>query len=421
MADRVISRWAENAAAGDKADPGLAQELTGYLNLQKPPHDEFNYLMSQVSGRPYVFSTASDAAAELPVGKMGIVDEDALGVDPLTGLWTFSDVGTDVSAACVACDGRYVYVGYEGGSNESKFRLLDRETGVQGGGFDFPNAEDVRSIHSDGGMVFVAHGDWVSAYNVPANIGDTMLPAVWEFDHGAAVNAVYSDGNRLFMGGVSSGGVLTRSRVRSTGVSDWDNSDANPGPINALASNGRYVYVCGPGVGVTLRRLRYDTGVSLHNYDHGAETYDLALGRESVFICGADSAGDRVRRLNLALVVDWSTSGLGSSIHRSIVYDGDRLWVGGDRVGSRTLVGIDPVLGETDAFEFDHGASADVQGLATDGFGLFAAIDIDANDDLVHRHSIDTTPRLVRRMAGTERYGRPYHNALMIVGADQRI
>lgn len=438
MADREIINWAGSADAGDVADPGVAQEASGYAQNQMLPHDELNYILRSLSRRSAVYGTLESAAAILDAGQMALVDE----YDPtavfLAEIWK-GNTGS-VAGRGIDTDGRRVYVVVSGTQVRAFSRSEDPASPGQGLVlYTTPtHTSSFLDVSSDGHLLAAASGDGTIQFFDP---DDGAL--LGEFDRGTTddINAVYCYGDgKVLWGGVRDGvgaethGHLTVTKSPFGVVSDW--AEDHGAEVHRIKTDGRsfqdYTVAQSPAgflVGAigtssyTIQRFALSDGaLQAGNTEHAQPLRDLVITDGAVIAVGDVDATFDIRAYHFSLAsasTYWEKGYLGD--FESLAWDGRWLYVGGTNggtAGDAVIAVLDPRTG----FEIKGGVSPnvnakDVVGLVVDGLALFMIADMDAGAfDTVRRLNVLEKPRWFRRVdEATDPYRRPWNHMMLPV------
>lgn len=423
--DRQIMDWASGAAAQDIADPGIALEESGYAFQQLVPNDELNYILRSLSKRSPYFGSITELAQTLEAGLAGMVNA----YDPAKRIadeeWVVTGSAIPDSAAF---DGRYFWVAGANLSEANKIGCYDPVTGelvtsVGTDGWISPPSETT-AMFSDGVALFVACDD-DTLYKYNAVDGSAYGGSWVDYDHGAAIESIYSEGSDgyVFIAGATGTGTYThRALSWTTGTPAW--SQNHGASVFSIISDGESVWIGGNvGTGTyTDRHLTRSTGVVATSYDHGATVYAHAFDENNVFVGGVSGSGGysvRSHQKGAYGTVDWNIGAPGDV--RALVWDGLRLWVGSSEDGTgETLHAYDVTSSTSSATlirEVLHGAcSGAAEGcryLFTDGVRVYSATnEVGTPTDKIFCHYIPKRAALFQRFAGSERYRFPWHHLI---------
>lgn len=194
---RPIHNWAGSAPAADLADPGSAQELSGYGFEQLPPNQDHNYLFRELSATPRVYPSMSQAAELLPNFERGIVDHTHAGTSYNDfGLVWSVELGTAQPGNVVCCDHRRVYVGHNNGDVSAHDPVDGTELWkVTPPGTGTPNR---RQFACDGEWLWGVRGN-ADIYRLDPADGSTQASDLTTF---AAIESIYADNQALFLVGL---------------------------------------------------------------------------------------------------------------------------------------------------------------------------------------------------------------------------
>lgn len=405
---RALTRWAQNADAGDVTDPDTSQELNGYLTNQRPPNDEANYIYRQLASCPPSYSTLEGALNNIRAGDVAIVDEDGDHA-------AFSEVwGVNVPAPRgISTDGERVYV--VDGQNPAVAYAYSRADGTE--------------------------------------LWSRTLAGVAPFGPGQPISA---DGESVWV--ITNTPAIYRLNPVDGTITDSDTSTWS-GTFKAVASDARGVIIAGDNVDGTNQAIRIlpgDLGVADSVWNptpqlNGVRIYDDVAWFAHDVDAGANFSARSASDLATAAPGEPPTSNVGAddSAHELIVTDSlvivglsgmaadeanveawpkwgaglagtteiwaNRLASGGTPPGVRALAwdGRDYIaVGTTDDATygnlqfvdirtgapirtFDLGA-VNVTAMSSDGFAFF--VGHDGAGDTLRRYHVSRGPRLIRRV-----------------------
>lgn len=365
---------------------------------------------------PWAVDHPSEITA-LEAGRVGLVGPSAAAV---RGEEAWEDPMEVAGAPALASDGRLLYASFA--QDETDICALDPATGELDGTFTTGLAGALEMpLAADGQAVFTAR----SADDLVRKLDPLSGSAAagWtNYAFGADVKAIYSDGNKVFVGGVLGGGVSLRRLDWTTGSADADDGSGAADTV-AVLTDGNWVF---SAEGDLL--VRGDYGLtSRSTYDHGAAVHALAQDRDTIFIGGAVGTGSFVvRRIrknpwsvvlwSLDIVADWGSP---AAPVRALHFDGRLLWVGTERgaSGSIVLYAVDPRTGDilesfsvADVTSSAHG----VKRIVGDGKYVYCALTTAGGAGTRNILAIHTAQRsqLYHRVAGG-RYRSPWHGLLI--------
>lgn len=425
--------WASDASAAIVV-PDTQKKQDGWV-VERPSHQTFNWWMNNVykwiqylDKRGYVYDSVYDA-----VNGMDSSDRETAFIDtydptkaPLSEIW---DKVGDENVLAMAADGRFVYVGYTQADGAHKIELVRPDLGAILQTYTITASPS--AMHCDGEVLVVAAGNTVAAYTAPtATTTSLSLYGSWSaaYDHGAAVNAVYSDGNQIVMGGAANGSSKALSTLnRTTGALIATSAGST---ISGAVSDGVNIWVSGTrdGANKTVSRFSYDLSSNnqADSVSATAEATGIAIGRNKVVACydsGAVVAWDK--RLSVKL---WEQEHISEA--NAITIANGVVFVAGRADGAEPLdveasiVGYDEESSR-DVFYTsvgkDSGGSNEVEikKIATDGANIYVGGEADNTGTANHTWGLYMPLKysLIKRMAGNERYRSPLHIACVITPA----
>ncbi len=258
--------WASSAASADINSPTPGQEASGYLYNQALPHDEFNYVLKNLTdwigylddGRPRTFTDLYSLCSTLGDNQTGIVaDIDfARSTDTPKKDYTLGPTAVETwdnrTYNPICTDGRYLYVAlavdqseWNGVSVTADTRMIAVDIStweiawsvgrVAGGSANL----DQTAIACDGANVFLAQNHEIFKFNTQG-----LQDSSWSFDHGGNVHCIFSDGVQVFMGGASGTDSKTH-RVLNIISGSVINSGNHGASVHAVITDGEFVYIGG--------------------------------------------------------------------------------------------------------------------------------------------------------------------------------
>lgn len=394
MVDRRISYWAEN---GDRSDPGASQELAGYAANQKPPHEEFNFLIRQALR--VFFDDMQDFVETSAVNEQGIILRE-IG-------WAVDD--TSVTGVDVDTDGQYVFTLYLKTANYF-LDCLDRRDGTEQWSVDLGTTQ-ARAVCADGDGVYVAVGNTVQKRDRDAGALVTGWASSGSYDHGGVVHAIHSLGTfalgGLLIGGAAGTGSFTHRLLDTDGA--LLSSADHGGTIYACMADSEVFWVAGaPGTtNEVIRAYIRSTsfGTSSDYVNANITVNDLVVSESLLFaISTATATGGNlcnVRAFFKQKNIDDTAMGDGAG-------DSALMWSGRDTDAASddglagafdgrwvyvgTTNGIERYDAHTGArvpYDSGIGAGDGGVGLACDGPSLFVAVD----DGATTRHTLRVAVR----------------------------
>jgi hypothetical protein len=352
-------------------------------------------------------------------GQVAQVDEWDASKDLAEIDWS---VGTSASAGAIFSDGIWVYL-----AEASNVRALNRVDGSVAHSIT-GLAGSVTAIHSDGEYVFVAFSTFVRRYPVPDPVTGWAAHD-WEFDHGASVRTVYSDGFAVFLGGDRDAGTpATHRRIdRATGdqvaPGNWSGDRGVGEEIHDIVSDGREVHVGGTNVGgiSMIVGLGYDTGTGGSGSSSITDRVSALFITRDYILVAVDSGGGSVSLAKiqrdqsgaLSATTEWDQDFQVPAL--DVTFDGRWIYLVGERAlpDNSQLWVVSPETGRV-VLTKDFGAGVTfLESCHCDGFGLFVAGVLSGGSNC-HKLFIQPRTSQVRKFTGDERY-RPahYHHALI--------
>lgn len=413
-----VPTWATDASARLWPDVASAPEIAArrasgwVLNNEPPPLEVFNYQDRLTGewieyfdeGRPRTFDDLTDAHLAGGVDKAAAVGESSDNVGFMGQRWATGSASGD--GAAVTTSGGVVFAVYhdtiaalERSSANPLWTKTEADLDV---GLSF---HPVR-IHCDGARVaigtdFTGHGMTPGAPRGLAVLDADDGSVIWREYKTEDVTAVRLAGGFLFVARGSTGDVDCRDAV--TGATIWTyNHGAR---VYAIATNGERIYIGGESSGgFFVRALDWAGSLLVSGSGHGGIVRSIVYHPTGVFVAGDDNAGVQIVKMrhNLGVTL-WSGVDHGADLHAIALHDGLIWAAGGEGASGYHIRCYNPDTGELGAGA-DVGAPGDVVvDMAADPGGVFIAI---ARSDAysIQRRNSHVAPALRRKTANGRRY-----------------